>query len=162
MSFFVLHCRDSSKGARRPMPNGGPDNCSTCGFNLRNRGIWRNPHPDDSQLPFCEIRGLKVLFEHWTYCVNWHTRSRTPVGPVYSSGMYDDGYHRIPWHGSIEPEKVYSGVCHECRGAVSEGIFIAAVERADLTFCSNEHYLQWWKRQHPEEDAPMSAEIGQE
>lgn len=45
---------------------------------------------------------------------------------------------------------------------MSEGISIAAVEGADLTFCCNEHYLQWWKRQHPEEEAPMSAEIGQE
>jgi len=32
------------------MPNGGPDNCGTCGFNRRNRGIWQNPAPDETLL----------------------------------------------------------------------------------------------------------------
>jgi hypothetical protein len=143
------------------MPNGGPDNCSTCGFNRRNQGIWRNPRRDESLLPFCEIRGLQVLVEHWTYCANWHTRSRTPAGPVYSSGMYADGYCRIPWHGSIEPEAARSGACHECGAAISEGISIMMIEGADLVFCSNEHYMHWWKQQHPDEDAPMSRGTGE-
>lgn len=52
------------------MPNGGPDNCGTCGFNRRNRGIWRNPEPDETQTSFCEIRGVAMLADHWTYCQN--------------------------------------------------------------------------------------------
>jgi hypothetical protein len=141
------------------MPNGGPDNCSTCGFNRRNRAIWRNPRPDESQLPFCEIRDLPVLMEHWTYCQNWHSRTRKPIGPIYSSGIYDGGYRRIPWHGAVEPESTNTGVCNECSASVQDGIAIAVVERAALAFCSNLHYLQWWKRQHPNEDAPMSQSI---
>src|ERR1043165_6706107 len=83
-------------GWRSSMPNGGPDNCSTCGFNRRNRGVWRNSAPDEDQLPFCEIRGIPVFNDHWTYCQNWHTRTRAPIGPIYASGMYDEGYRRIP------------------------------------------------------------------
>jgi hypothetical protein len=141
------------------MPNGGPDNCSTCGFNRRNRGVWRNPTPDEQQLPMCEIRGLTVLADHWTYCQNWHTRTHTPVGPVYSSGLYESGYHRIPWHGVIEPQQIEVGVCFECGETFSDGIAVAAVESAPWEFCCNLHYLQWWKRLHPGEDAPMSADV---
>jgi hypothetical protein len=141
------------------MPNGGPDNCSTCGFNRRNRGIWRNPAPDESQLPFCEIRGLSVLMDHWTYCQNWHSRTRAPIGPVYASGLYDGGYCRIPWHGAVEPESTNTGACNECGVSVQDGISVVVVEGTPLAFCSNGHYLQWWKRQHPNEDAPMSRDI---
>jgi hypothetical protein len=141
------------------MPNGGPDNCGTCGFNRRNRGVWRNPAPDESQLPFCEIRGLTVLNDHWTYCKNWHTRTRAPIGPIYASGIYEQGYCRIPWHGAIAPEPVASGLCTECAGPVHDGLSIPGIEGAPLAFCCNLHYLQWWKRQHPAEDAPWSDSI---
>ncbi|HEY6309130.1 MAG TPA: hypothetical protein VI488_22020 [Candidatus Angelobacter sp.] len=141
------------------MPNGGPDNCSTCGFNGRNRGVWRNASPDEARLPFCEIRGHLVLIEHWTYCQNWHTRTRKPVGPVYASGLYEGGYSRIPWHDAVEPEHTGAGICSECGDTFDEGIAIAVVEGAPRVFCGNEHYLRWWKRQHPQEDAPMSGDI---
>jgi hypothetical protein len=141
------------------MPNGGPDNCGTCGFNRRNRGVWRNPTPDDSQLPFCEIRGLTVLIDHWTYCQNWHSRTRDPIGPIYASGLYENGYRRIPWHGSVPPEKSNSGICNECGTDFEDGLSVVRVESAPLAFCSNLHYMAWWKRQHPGEDAPMSESI---
>ena len=141
------------------MPNGGPDNCSTCGFNRRNRGTWRNPEADEQQASFCEIRKVTVLNDHWTYCQNWHTRTRELVGPIYSSGLYDEGYRRIPWHGSVEPEHMDMGVCSACGEAFVEGLAIAGIECAPRAFCSNLHYLQWWKRQHPQEDAPMSQSI---
>jgi len=144
------------------MPNGGPDNCGTCGFNRRNRGQWRNPTPDEEQMPFCEIRQVPVLMDHWTYCQNWHTRSRMPIGPIYASGLYDEGYQRIPWHGLVAPEPAMNGVCSECGAAFGDGIAIAGLETAPIEFCSNLHYLEWWKRQHPEDDAPMSREIWQE
>jgi hypothetical protein len=141
------------------MPNGGPDNCGTCGFNRNNRGLWRHPNPDDGAIAFCEIRDLPVPIDHWTYCQNWHTRTRAPIGPVYASGLYDRGYRRIPWHGAVSPESGVPGVCSECRASFADGIGMAGIERAPLAFCSNLHYLQWWKRQHPGEDAPMSAGI---
>lgn len=143
------------------MPNGGPDNCGTCGFNRRNRGIWRNPAPDESDPPFCEIRGLVVLIDHWTYCQNWHSRTRQPIGPVYASGLYENGYRRIPWHGAIAPETGESGVCCECGQPFADGIAVPAVERQSWQFCSNLHYLEWWKRMHSGEEAPMSADIWQ-
>jgi hypothetical protein len=141
------------------MPNGGPDNCGTCGFNRRNRGIWRNPEPDEAQTSFCEIRNVAMLADHWTYCQNWHTHTRSPIGPIYSSGADEGGYRRIPWHGLVAPEFVQSGVFSECWASIDDGISIAAVESAPLAFCCNLHYLQWWKRQHPNEEAPMSGDI---
>ena len=143
------------------MPNGGPDNCSTCGFNRRNNGVWGNSARDDSEMPFCEIRGVLVLNDHWTYCQNWHTRTRAPVGPIYASGIYDECYRRIPWHGAVAPELINAGVCNECGDPVHDGISIPVLEGAPLAFCCNLHYLEWWKRQHPEEDAPMSYDIWQ-
>ena len=143
------------------MPNGGPDNCGTCGFNRRNRGVWRNPAPDETVTSFCEVRSLHILGDHWTYCENWHTRSRDPLGPVYSSGLYESGYRRIPWHGAIEPEQIGRGTCHICAAPFSEGLSIARSEAAPLDFCSNLHYLEWWKSQHPGEDAPMSWNVGE-
>lgn len=141
------------------MPNGGPDNCANCGFNRRNRGIWRNPSPDEQQAPFCEIRKVPVIAEHWTYCQNWHSRTQVPVGPVYASGLYEDRYQRIPWHGNIEPETAGPGVCSECGRRFVDGLQIAVVEAAVMQFCCNRHYLAWWKKQHPNEDAPMSRDI---
>lgn len=144
------------------MPNGGADNCGNCGFNRRNRGIWRNPAPDETQTPFCEIRDVAVLADLWTYCENWHSRTRKPIGPIYGSGLYDDRYHRIPWHGSIEPQVARSGCCCECGSNFSDGISVAAVESRAFEFCGNLHYLQWWRRQHPGEDPVMSASVGEQ
>src|SRR5262249_55051565 len=125
------------------MPNGGPDNCGTCGFNRRNRGMWRNPEPDESQSSFCELRGIAIISDHWTYCQNWHTRTRRIAGPVYASGLYEHGYTRIPWHGNIEPDHVPAGVCHVCETPFVDGLAISNVESAPLEFCCNLHYLQW-------------------
>jgi hypothetical protein len=110
-------------------------------------------------MSFCEVRGMNVLFDHFTYCQNWHTRTRKPIGPVYSSGIYEGRYHRIPWHGSVEPEHIAAGICCECNRPFDEGIAIMTVEGAPRIFCSNRHYLEWWRRQHPQEEAPMSRGI---
>ena len=143
------------------MPNGGPDNCGTCGFNRRNFGIWRNPLPAENVASFCEIRKVPLTVDHWTYCQNWHTQTPEPLGPIYASGLYEDGYRRIPWHGNIEPEHAQSGTCNECGERFADGLQVAMVEEAAREFCSNLHYLEWWKREHPDEEAPMSGDIWQ-
>jgi len=141
------------------MPNGGPDNCGTCGYNRRNWGIWRNPQPDENEPSYCRIRSVPLTADHWTYCQNWHTRTSEPIGPVYASGLYENGYRRIPWHGTIEPDHIKAGVCNECRERFDEGLAIAVPDAPPVQFCSNLHYLKWWKRQHPGENAPMSENI---
>src|SRR5690349_2840016 len=134
------------------MPNGGPDNCGTCGFNRRNQGIWRNPLPNEDQVSFCEIRNVAVVADHWTYCQNWHTQSREPIGPIYASGLYENGYRRIPWHGNIEPDQGIAGACDECGLHFNDGLQIAVLESKPRNFCCNRHYLAWWRRTHPNED----------
>jgi hypothetical protein len=141
------------------MPNGGPDNCGTCGFNARNRGVWRNSNPDTSITPFCTIRNVQVLTDYWTYCANWHTRSKTPDGPIYASGLYEGGYRRIPWHGNVEPLVGVEGRCAVCGAEFHDGLEITQVERQPAQFCSNRHYLTWWKQQNPGGSAPMSEEL---
>jgi hypothetical protein len=59
----------------------------------------------------------------------------------------------------IAPEFTQAGLCNECGAQIEDGISIAAIESAPLAFCNNLHYLQWWKRQHPNEDALMSRDI---
>ena len=41
----------------------------------------------------------------------------------------------------------------------TDGLQVAMVEGAAREFCSNLHYLEWWKREHPDEDAAMSRDI---
>jgi hypothetical protein len=141
------------------VPNGGPDNCWTCGFNRRNWGEWRNPAPDENEQPFCRIRSVLVLADHWTYCENWHTRTSEPIGPIYAFGLYEDGYRRIPWDGNIEPAQIGTGICSECGITFAEGLEIATADGPLDQFCGNLHYLMWWTRKHPEENAPMSESI---
>src|SRR5262245_23229870 len=135
------------------MPNGGPDNCSTCGFNRRNSGEWKHVSPDPDVNSYCTIRQVPITNGHWTYCRNWHTREARPDGPIYASGLYEDGHRRIPWHGSIEPAICANTRCAICGVVAIQGIEISLVEASPLAFCSNGHYLRWWKTQHPNDTA---------
>jgi len=99
------------------------------------------------------------MADYWTYCQNWHTRTRQPVGPIYASGLFEKGYRRIPWHGALEPEHIQAGFCIECKQSFAEGLGVLGTESKRYEFCSNLHYLNWWKRQHPDEEAPMSNSI---
>lgn len=144
------------------MPNGGPDNCGTCGFNARNKGEWRNPKPDETISAFCTIRKVAVPHDHWTYCANWHSKRPEPEGPIYASGLYERGYRRIPWHGPVAPETAEAGRCCVCGsefGGLERGLEVAQVERPALQFCCNAHYLQWWREQHPGQAAAMSDAV---
>ncbi len=141
------------------MPNGGPDNCLNCGFNLRNWGEWRNQAPDETEMPFCRIRGIPITNDHWTYCENWHTRTSEPVGPIYASGLYERGYCRIPWDGNNEPVQIGTGICSECGATFDHGLEIVTSDGPLDQFCCNLHYLMWWSRRHPNENAPMSESI---
>ena len=120
------------------MPNGGPDNCSTCGLNRNHAGQWgqRSDHPG-----FCTIRNVAVLAPHWTYCKNWHSRSTTPTGPIYFS-VYEDGYRRVPWLRSIEPTAGAVDRCAVCTQPGNDGIQVTLPD-GGFGFCGRAHYLAW-------------------
>lgn len=120
------------------MPNGGPDNCATCGFNRSNDGRWGVL---SETIGFCTIRHTEILIPHFTYCKNWHSRSSSPQGPIYAS-MYDQGYRRVPWFGSVAPETGVHATCVVCGAESSDGIALTIAD-GPFGFCGREHYLAW-------------------
>src|ERR1700693_5894412 len=106
------------------MPNGGPDNCATCGFNRINSGQWTTSGEAKLEPGYCTIRNLSIVNPHWTYCKNWHSRETNPEGPVFSS-MYDEGYRRVPWLSHTAPETGIDAVCVTCGIASANGIRIS-------------------------------------
>jgi len=127
------------------MPNGGPDNCATCGFNRNNAGQWTVGGADNLTPGYCTIRALEVSTPHWTYCKNWHTHSNVPAGPVYTA-MYEseDGYLRVPYYRRECPLTGVETTCYVCGDpSLLSGIRVENVS-PPLEFCGNEHYLVWW------------------
>ncbi len=126
------------------MPNGGSDNCGTCGFNLANEGVWGPPGCGGAEA-FCAIRILPIPNPYWTYCANRASREREPDGPLFSQGLYEKGYTRVPWHGEAEPRICGASSCQVCGRDAERGLKLAE----ELTFCCNAHYMQWWGERHP-------------
>jgi hypothetical protein len=90
------------------MPNGGPDNCGTCGFN---RGLWRNPEPDETQTSFCEIRGvamsgttLRMCGAHMSRAMQ-KARSRSrAASTAFSFSMTAQGGGSSPSTGKVKTQ----------------------------------------------------------
>jgi len=123
------------------MPNGGPDNCSRCGFNKANDGRWPGPGEEQEAPGFCTIRGFDIANPLWTYCKNQHSRQSAPLGPVYTA-VYTQGYQRVPWYDRTFPCEG-EATCLVCGDHVLTGILLP-LERGELEFCDGEHYLVWW------------------
>ena len=142
------------------MPNGGPDCCGNCAHNLAVQEM-AHPHPQQRErfweLSHCTLRNVKIAEPFWTYCGNFgygktpETRdaTQTPIGWITSSGLYE-GYVRIPWHDDLEPRVSVPTTCGICGRSTRSGIEVPHAG-ATLGFCTNRHYLQWWKTQHDDE-----------
>jgi hypothetical protein len=124
------------------MPNGGPDNCATCGFNRINGGQWNPAGALNLGPGYCTIRGMEIMVPHFTYCKNWHTHASEPLGPVYTS-MYEDGYQRVPYYRRNSPEVEVEATCYVCGDHSINGLRMTAITPA-LEFCGSEHYRVWW------------------
>ena len=136
------------------------------------RKIWRSKCE-------CRLRGIKVPNPMHTYCANFsffnkreslwsdlaeflgirkRRFSRAPedvkaIGFVYALGYPQDDvtYPRLPWDSDNEPVLgQYTGSCDRCGGRVGKGIRLQLEESDGLLFCSNIHYLEWWREMHPE------------
>jgi hypothetical protein len=148
------------------MPNGGSDCCGNCSFN---RAVQEIGQPEQYQfdefcrLSNCTLRNLKITNPFWTYCNNFHHRKlqsdideRTKIrGSVFASGLYE-GYVRIPWHGDNEPIVAVRCTCSICGRTKNEGINVFH-EGEYIGFCTNKHYIDWWKTEH---DDPMISSEG--
>lgn len=139
------------------MPNGGPDCCGNCAFNKAVQEM-NPPHPDQMEhfweISHCTLRKLKITDPLWTYCYNFRQGKElpepgefvTPNGWVYASGLYE-GYVRIPWHGDSEPVVSVPCTCLICGRTTDRGISFIH-EGKELGFCTNRHYIDWWKTKH--------------
>ena len=128
------------------MPNGGPDNCGMCAWNRVTGARTKGGR--------CELRGIEISSPFWTYCNNWSPRGRDiptsqPAirGPVYSSGIFEGGYARIPWYGKNEPHTYISGVCSVTGVKFSKGISVTDDQTSEtFYFASNDIYCDWLKQ----------------
>ena len=134
------------------MPNGGIDNCGECDFNRANIDSI-NSLGDRAKNAYCVIRKTVICKPFYTYCINMKKQSPIPEGSIYSSGLPDKNilYVRIPWHHRHEPQINIAGNCCVCNQAFEKGIEIDTESEGLLSFCSNAHYIQWWKYKHPNE-----------
>ena len=142
------------------MPNGGSDNCGTCGFNSFNEGAWgfRELRDEDS-VEVCVIRGIELTSSFGTCCVNWHSQDPIPEGPMFAF-LYLAG--RVPWFMGRVPAGTANGECVVCGKRFeyrdtpeSEGVQIVGHDGGDLRFCGAKHYLKWWKTKHGGQKLPF-------
>lgn len=143
------------------MPNGGSDCCGNCTHN-RAVQVMAHPHPEEWerfwQLSFCTLRDVKITNPFWTYCHNFddardpddRNSTETPVGWIYTSGLYE-GYVRIPWDDRNEPRVSVPTRCIICGWKTEEGIVVVDQDGHTLGFCTNRHYIQWWKTRHDDD-----------
>ena len=167
------------------MPNGGSNCCGECVCNKAVREM-SYPYTDESNrfwdLSFCTLRQINITDPFWTYCHNWFPSgsdrdiseilSQEPIGLISKSGLYE-GYVKIPWHGSIEPNVSVPCTCVTCDRTTESGITIEVVDKVlgdritesgttiklvykVLGFCTNLHYVEWWKTKHPDSDIDTS------
>jgi len=140
------------------MPNGGSDCCGNC---LHNEAVSQlgRPAPEDTErffaLSFCNLRSVTVSRPFWTYCRNFRRwgvyegviDADTATGAIYTSGLPEQAYVRIPWHGSSEPRVGLPTTCAVCERRPDAGIEVDHEGRA-IGFCTNRHYVEWWSTFH--------------
>ncbi len=71
------------------------------------------------------------------------------MGIRFTQGLYENHtYTRVPLHGSVRPTVVTGDSrCSTC-GKESRRSIRVLIEK---TFCSNEHYLEWWAKRYRDE-----------
>lgn len=125
------------------MPNGGSDNCGGC--------TWNRTDGNRTKPGFCELREISVTNTFWTYCGNYQPWDenipdiKPPIrGPVYTSGIFEGWYTRIPWYGKTEPQTHTSGVCSVTGVKFGKGITLTVKETGEVfNFATNDIYCRW-------------------
>ena len=87
------------------MPNGGPDNCGSCGH-FSSGHFYSNK---GRRMPgICALRGEEIQDPSWTYCANHpeHSGEDLPIGPIYQAKDGSTGYRRIPWKNAPDTPEI--------------------------------------------------------
>ena len=130
------------------MPNGGTDNCMNCQHNRANQAAANIKTAQKyTRIPFCTVHHIPVWNHAWTYCTNIGSDHPEINIPINTVGLSSEGYSRIPWLGRTAPfcsEQVSN--CQICGVSGNEGIRLKSdVMGIDASFCSNDHYRQWYQ-----------------
>lgn len=138
------------------MPNGGTDNCMNCPHNRANKAPANvKTALTQTRVPFCTVHQIPVWDRAWTYCPNFAKKDPSTDRPIYTNGLHESGYARIPWLGLTMPTRnIPVKRCEVCGDAADSGIHIdipALGTRAE--FCCNDHYEHWWREQRSDEKA---------
>ena len=141
------------------MPNGGSDNCGTCGFNSFNDGNWEYKSRNGSRAgEMCQIRGIELTSPFGTYCINWDTQDRVPEGPVFTDVNMSQ---RVPWFHGLIPTEVPNGTCVKCArefesvsGHYDFGVQLIGHDGSEYRFCCAKHYISWWRTKHGGQKIP--------
>ncbi len=138
------------------MPNGGPDNCGNCRYSVKITAA--SPPPligaPRHYYAWCGLRNVVTSQPLWTYCRNhrFHDdEAALPTsieGPVFAYGLPETEHVRIPWHGNRQPRVGVEATCSVCGSVTTRGISVLD-EGEEVGFCSNHHYIEWWKKKHP-------------
>ena len=141
------------------MPNGGPDNCGGCAHNQANQEMAHSQPTKGEhfrELSYCNLRDVNITVPYYTYCSHFGGRPLNPDGQldgwIYAGSTGDE---RIPWNDKNEPHVFVPAECVTCGQTAGKGIVVEHAG-AKLEFCSNRHYVQWWKTIH--EDDSLNPE----
>lgn len=161
------------------MPNGGSKNCTRCLHNKAVQEFGDMPHSDSDQretffdLSYCEFHDVNLTNPAWTYCrrntaltknskkdKEWKTLANQSVlpegvsGAIWGTGLQEKfgQYIKIPWHSKEEPKINVSCVCTVCETKTDDDGIIVIHDGKEVGFCSNRHYIDWWKTKHDDPD----------
>ena len=70
-----------------------------------------------------------------------------PLFLILSHISLYEGYVRIPWNDKIVPQVSVSAECVTCGRETNDGILVKH-DGLKLGFCTNRHYVEWWKTIH--------------
>jgi hypothetical protein len=98
------------------MPNGGPDNCATCIYNLSyDKEIGWQKNDGESH---CILRNIVSDNPFYTYCVNQNLHNprdiKEPIGPVYQAAGLS--HTRLVWKDSPDTPQIREALLYHLDG----------------------------------------------
>lgn len=134
------------------------NSCGGCAHNkaVQEMGCSAKPYDKFSALSYCSLRNVKTKNTYWTTCNNFKPviggyaeieKCIAIIGLIYALVLFEPSPKAIPWHGDVEPFGKKSCKCILCDLIVEKGISLRA-PYSHVEFCSNRHYVYWWKSHH--------------
>lgn len=123
-------------------------------------------HPDDAEgffeLSHCTLREVGIGEPFWTWCEQFtchewpdmHGLRERPLGWIWATGVYssDGECSPIPWDGNNEPRGSAVAECTVCARSSRHGLVLER-DGEVLQFCSDRHYVQWWRSVHDDDSS---------